>query len=46
VCGHSFDDGRESDEYFCPGCKKKVSFLKFEAFCGAKPGEFYENDEL
>jgi len=43
-CGHSFKDGRPSGEYFCPGCQKKKKFLKFEAFCGAKPGELYQKE--
>lgn len=41
-CGHSFDDGREPGMYYCPGCEKEMNFIKFEAFCGAKPNELHE----
>ena len=42
-CGYSFTD-KESGKYYCPNCSKEMKFLKLEAFCGAKPGEIYEND--
>ncbi len=42
-CGYSFEN-REPGYYHCPNCLKEMRFLKFEAFCGAKPGELYERD--
>jgi len=37
-CGFSFqDDNKEPGKYFCPNCAKDMKFIKFEAFCGAKP---------
>ena len=42
-CGYSFTD-KEPGKYFCPNCSKEMKFMKFEAFCGAKPGELYDKD--
>ena len=40
-CGYSIKN-KESGMYFCPNCSKKMKFIKFEAFCGAKPNELHE----
>jgi len=38
TCGFSYHDKPEG-MYYCPNCGKEVKFIKFQAFCGAKPNE-------
>lgn len=40
-CGYSFEN-KEPGKYFCPNWSKEMKFIKFEAFCGAKPNELHE----
>ena len=39
--GFSYHD-KEPGYRYCPNCSKEVKFIKFEAFCGAKPNELHE----
>jgi len=40
-CGYSFKN-KKAGMYFCTNCSKEMDFIKFEAFCGAKPNELQE----
>ncbi|MGV9173598.1 MAG: hypothetical protein ACOC44_00935 [Promethearchaeia archaeon] len=40
-CGYSMDN-KEPGKYNCPNCNLKRRFLRFDAFCGSKPGGFHE----
>ena len=42
-CGYSYEYKKPGFHY-CPNCSKDVKFIKFEAFCGAKPGELHQRD--
>ena len=42
-CGFSYED-KEPGFHYCPNCSKDMKFMKFEAFCGAKPGELHQKN--
>lgn len=42
-CGYSFEY-KEPGVHYCLNCSKDMKFIKFEAFCGAKPGELHQRD--
>jgi len=42
-CGYSVQSKGPGFQH-CPQCQKEVKFIKFEAFCGAKPDELHERN--
>lgn len=42
-CGYSLEK-KEPGIYYCPNCEREKKFLRFDAFCGSKPGELHEQN--